>query len=219
MRCTIRPILGMLLAAAMGSGGFCQETKAPWWHFGRDKEVASAPAAVTPAPSVTPSLGVTPSPTFTPSPTITPEVAPVEDESWVKWPKMPKMTWLEPKEETIVTDPFASTPPATTQPRQSRSQYGNQLHRTRPKNTWAQQPASSTTIDNNPSAWKSMTNGTKSAWHKTVDWVTPCDSASEAPVVADDTLPSWWASMWGAEDESQGPQTVTEWMAQDRIDP
>lgn len=211
MRCTTRPILGMLLAAALGSGGFCQETKAPWWHFGRDKELSSAPPAITSAP------GVTPSPTFTPSPSITPEVAPVEDGRWVKWPKMPKMTWLEPKQETIVTDPFASPPPVAQQPRQSH--FGNSLHRPRPKNTWAQQPASNTVTGEEPSAWQSMTNGTKSAWHKTVDWVTPGESAAEAPVVAEDTRPSWWARMWGAEEESQGPQTVTEWMAQDRIDP
>lgn len=212
MRFIIRPILGLLLAAAMGSGGVGQETKAPWWHFGRNQELSSAPLAVTTAP------GVTPSPTLTPAPTISPEAAPIEDESWVHWPKMPKTTWLEAKKETIVTDPFASPPPAAA--KQSRqSQYGKIPHRPRPRNTWAQQPASNTTGSNQPSAWQSMTNGTRSAWHKTVDWVTPGDSVSETPVVAAETRPSWWARMWGAEEQSQGPQTVTEWMAQDRIDP
>lgn len=213
MRCTIRPILGMVLVATLGSGAVGQETKAPWWHFGRDKELSSAPPAITQAP------GVAQSPTMTPAPSITPEVAPLEDESWVHWPKMPKMTWFETSEETIVTDPFASPPPAASHSRASRHQYGNDLHRQRPKNTWAQQPASNTSTENPPSPWKAMSDSTRSAWHKTVDMVTPGDSATEAPVVASDTSPSWWARMWGAEEEAQGPQTVTEWMAQDRIDP
>lgn len=212
MRCTLRPILGMLMVATLGSGGIGQETKAPWWHFGRDKELSNAPLAETQ------SAGVTQAPTMTPAPPMSPEVTPVEDESWLHWPKMPKVTWFETSEETIVTDPFAS-PPETKQSRSSQTHYGKVPHRTRPRNTWAQQPASSTTLEEKPSAWQSMTDGTKSAWHKTVDWVTPGDSATEAPVVAAETRPSWWARMWGAEEESQGPQTVTEWMAQDRIDP
>ena len=210
MRSTTRPVLGVLLAVAVGSTGFGQETKAPWWHFGRDKsEVTSAPPAVTAAPTLTPSQTITPA-----------DVAPVEDESWLSWPSMPKMTWLEPKPESAVTDPFATnTQVTTTNPRPQRSHFGKTPHATRPRNTWAQQPASTTTTEPATSPWKSMTSGTRTAWHKTVDFVTPGDGAAEAPVVATDTDPSWWDKMWGAEEKQEGPQTVTEWMAQDRLDP
>ena len=73
-----------------GSSGFGEETKAPWWHFGRDKEVSSAPPAVTPAPSLAPAQ------TITPAMPTSPAVTPTEKESWVSWPSMPKMTWFEP---------------------------------------------------------------------------------------------------------------------------
>jgi hypothetical protein len=71
--------------------------------------------------------------------------------------------------------------------------------------------------DTTKSPWKSMSDGTKNAWHKTVDWVTPGDGSDVAAVKSEPRV-SWWDRMWGGEEE-QGPETVTEWMAQDRLDP
>lgn len=62
-----------------------------------------------------------------------------------------------------------------------------------------------------------MSESTRKAWHKTVDWVTPGDG-TEAQVVSE-PRESWWARMWGSKEKQEGPQTVTEWMAQDRLDP
>jgi hypothetical protein len=217
MRYTTRPVLGVLLAVVVGTIGFGEETKAPWWHFGRDKEMSSAPPAVTPAPSVAPAK------TFSPAMPMSPAVTPTENDSWVSWPSMPKLSWFEPSAETQVatTEPFTATSPVSQgkKSRQVRTHYGKPTHHSRPKNTWAQQPASATSAKPGTSAWKSMTDGTRKAWHKTVDYVTPGESATEAPVVSTDPGPSWWARMWGAGDKPQGPQTVTEWMAQDRLDP
>ena len=44
MRYTTRPVLGVLLAVVVGTNGFGEETKAPWWHFGRDKDAAERTA-------------------------------------------------------------------------------------------------------------------------------------------------------------------------------
>lgn len=216
MRYSTRPMFGVLLAVVLGTNGFGEETKAPWWHFGRDKDLPSAPAAGTPAPTLSPAQTITPA---------TPDITPVEDESWLHWPSKPKWGWLESSGETEVatTDPFAAsksvTTEAPTKTRTARSHFGNSMHRERPRNTWVQQPASTETPAAKTSTWQSMTAGTRTAWHKSVDFVTPGESAAEAPVVATDTKPSWWHRMWGAEEEDQGPQTVTEWMAQDRLDP
>jgi hypothetical protein len=206
MRYGTRPLLGILLAAVLGTNGLAEETKARWWHFGRDQDAPSAQSAVAPAPTMTPAPGVTP----------------VEDESWLSWPSMPKLSWFEadPADRAVVNEPMSTdtSVAAESRTRRSRTNYGKPMHTPRPRNTWAQPAADTTMADSGASPWKSMTESTRTAWHKTVDFVTPGDGHDE-PVVADDTQPSWWHRMWGAEEKQEGPQTVTEWMAQDRLDP
>lgn len=205
MRFTTRPVLGVLLAVAVGNIGFAEESKSHWWSFGGDKEVASSPASVTPAPTMKPA---------------SPAVTPVEDESWFSWPSMRKLSWFE-SSTTTTTDPFTTGAPVATDAttkRRARTNYGKPAHLQRPRNTWAQQPASEKQQATSTSPWHAMTESTKSAWHKTVEYVSPGES-SDKEVVATDSHESWWHKMWGGEEEHQGPQTVTEWMAQDRIDP
>lgn len=216
MRYGTRPALGIMLAMVLTTNSFGEETKARWWHFGRDKDIPSAPLAGTPAPTLSPAQTLTPA---------TPVVTPVEEESWLHWPSMPKMSWLEPKTDAdvVATDAAASAIPVTTEsPTQRRTvqtHYGNAASRPRPKNTWMQQPASAETPSaTETSTWQSMKSGTRNAWHKTVDFVTPGDETAEAPVIVAESKPSWWDRMWTTEEE-EGPQTVTEWMAQDRLDP
>jgi hypothetical protein len=81
-----------------------------------------------------------------------------------------------------------------------------------------------------PSPWQAVTDGasrvgesTKSAWRKTVDIVTPgspAEPAERTRVAQRDTEPSLWSRVFspGAE-KKEGPQTVTEWMGQERIKP
>ena len=60
-----------------------------------------------------------------------------------------------------------------------------------------------------------MSSGQRS----TIDAITPGDSAS-APVAQQAPSQSWWSRMRGAPDpQPEGPRTVTEWMAQERLDP
>jgi hypothetical protein len=63
---------------------------------------------------------------------------------------------------------------------------------------------------------------TRSAWRKTVDALTPGDGSNpdSSRIARRDTRPPFWKRMFTVEDpEPQGPRTVTEWMAQDRLDP
>jgi hypothetical protein len=207
MRYTTRAVLGALLAVVMGSNGFAEEAKAPWWRFGMSQDTPSAPDGVTPAPTLSPA---------------SPVATPVEEESQFRWPSLSKMNWFGSASEnkTPATDPFSTSAPvaAETQPRQPSTYFGKPILRTRPRNTWAQQPASTSSAAPSASPWQAVTEGTRTAWHKTVDFVTP-GKRSEAPVGAGDTHPSWWQRMWGPKEKNEGPQTVTEWMAQDRLDP
>lgn len=186
-----------------------QETKAPWWKFGRGQDAPAAQATVTPAPTLTPA----------------PEtITPVEEDSWLAWPSMPKWHWPEfaANAESSVSDgPVTSSPSSTnssSRPRAAHSRFGKPTHQRRPRNTWAQQPASTSPTGEAPSTWQTMKASTRHAWDKTIDFVTPGDDA-ETSTVASEKKSSWWQRMWGSEERKEGPQTVTEWMAQDRIDP
>jgi hypothetical protein len=201
--CTSCTLLLLVTATALSA----QETKAPWWHFGRDEQPSTLQSNVTPAPTLTPA----------------PEtITPIEQDSWFAWPSMPQWHWPQFASEgdATVTDMPAAEAPVTSGGRASRSwnPLGKTAHRTRPRNTWAQQPASSATEAASESPWQSMKASTRSAWDKTVDFVTPGDEA-ETAVVASKPRSSWWKRMWGSDESNEGPQTVTEWMAQDRIDP
>lgn len=204
MRYMTHAALGALLSTVLCSTNFGTAARAaeekPWWHLGMGKDATTEPApSVTPAPTMTPAM---------------PDITPVEEESWLKWPSMPK---FGDRETTVVEQQAPATTAATPQ-RGLRNPFGKPHYSERPKNTWAQQPASTTSTDATKSPWKSMSDGTKNAWHKTVDWVTPGDGSDVAAVQSEPRV-SWWDRMWGGEEEQQGPETVTEWMAQDRLDP
>jgi hypothetical protein len=204
MRYMTLSALGALLTLVMTTAASAAEEK-PWWHFGMGQE-----EALEPAPSFTPS------PTMTPA---TPDITPIEEESWFKWPSFPKRdeTALPEQQAPVNTEAQTEKPHRPHLNPFGKQHYTDRRSTERPKNTWAQQPASTTTTDPAKSPWQSMSDGTKSAWHKTVDMVTPGDGANP-PVVQSDPRVSWWDRMWGAEEE-KNPETVTEWMAQDRLDP
>lgn len=192
----------MLLAATT----LCaQETKAPWWKFGRGEEAPAATSNVTPAPTMTPA----------------PEtITPIEEDSWFAMPKWQWPTFASETDAANADPPAGDGSVAPTPRRRPRSRFDKPEHHSRPRNTWAQQPASAETQADNASTWESMKTSTRNAWTKTVDFVTPGDE-TEPTVVASKPRSSWWQKMWGSDDRKgkEGPQTITEWMAQDRIDP
>ena len=169
MRHATCPLLGVLLVVALTSTGSAEETKSHWWQFGAKNDAPSAPATVTPAP------------TMTPAPQITP---PAEEESWFAWPSMPKLSWFNSgSEETTTRDPFAAPRPPEIVGQQPRTRFGKPVHRSQPRNAWAQQPASAKK-DAGSSPWHSVTEGTRTAWRKTVDFVTPGSSVTDKPIAS-----------------------------------
>jgi hypothetical protein len=202
--CSASCLLPLLLTTLVTA----QETKAPWWKFGMGEETTAAPPYVTSSPTMTPA----------------PEtITPIEEDSWFAMPKWHWPTFASDADAAIsdkqsATDAIMPTEPAAPRRRIPLPRYGNQTERSRPRNTWAQQPASTETPAAEGSTWQNMKQGTRNAWDKTVDFVTP-GHAAETTAVASKPRSSWWQKMWGSDQPDEGPQTVTEWMAQDRIDP
>lgn len=207
MRYAVRCLSCILLLLVTATTLTAQETKAPWWHFGRGENAAASPSNVTPAPTLTPA----------------PEtITPVDDDPWFAWPSMPKWHWPGSGEESdsMVSDLPAGRDSDASESRSrfTRFRFGKPEHESRPRNTWAQQPASTATPTESESTWQAMKTHTHNAWSKTVDFVTPGEG-TETAVVAAEPRESWWKRMWGSDEPDDGPQTITEWMAQDRLDP
>jgi hypothetical protein len=79
-----------------------------------------------------------------------------------------------------------------------------------------------------PTPLESMKNGakragesTRTAWHKTVDALTPGDSSKEREprTARREVRPPFWKRMMGKDDSSRGAETVPEFMAQQRLSP
>jgi hypothetical protein len=208
MRYSTRAMLGMLLATIVATTGVAEEPASPWWHFGMGKSAPETEPSMTAAPTLTPSQTILP-PTMgtTVGPTAaTPEA---DDKRWLKWPTLPKWS------ETTVTEVSSSE---LSQPKPRRDHFGKPAHRARSRNAWAQPPATATAAAPGPSTWSKVSESTRNAWHKTVDFVTPGEPA-DTSVANNQPRDSWWHRMWSSNEEAEGPQTVTEWMAQDRLDP
>jgi hypothetical protein len=93
------------------------------------------------------------------------------------------------------------------------------------RNAWVQDNPN----PNRPSPLQAVKQGaqrvgdsTRRAWHKTVDVLTPGDppNSTSSRIARRDVKPPFWKRMFGADEtQSQSPRTVTEWMAQERLDP
>lgn len=89
------------------------------------------------------------------------------------------------------------------------------------RNSWAD-----TNKPEEPSPWQTVTDsahrigeGTSNAWHKTLDVLNPFDGPKQTPQPRVATNPGWRNWFRVEEDKHEGPQTVTEWMAQQRLNP
>jgi hypothetical protein len=95
------------------------------------------------------------------------------------------------------------------------------------RNAWAGQsadPQQPSPLQAMRDGAKRVGNSTKSAWRKTVDTLTPGDGAanpSPPQVASRDVKPPFWKRMFAAEEPPppQGPRTVSEFFAQERLDP
>jgi hypothetical protein len=93
------------------------------------------------------------------------------------------------------------------------------------RNAWVEKPPTTP----KPSPLESLSDGahrvgnrTRAVWRKTVDAVTPGaeDHRTGSHIASRDVKPPFWKRMFAAQEpEPQGPQTIPQWMAQDRVDP
>jgi hypothetical protein len=187
------------------------ESGSKWWRFGQKDEAevtqqpfaeqsATAPSASSVAPLQQPMTGLPPT-----SSEIPPADAP--ERNWminspfgkVSWPRvhMPELPKPQLPKSTL-----AEKPPADAN-----------------RNTWVEKDIEPI----KPSPLEVVGQRTRAAWDRTVDVFTPGEKSKEEPSarVAGRDRPPVWKRMFGAGDPRtvEGPQTVTEWMAQERLDP
>jgi hypothetical protein len=219
MRYTTRTLLvAIVIVASSAVEGTGAETSSRWWPFGKKGEanVAEPPKAATSSttpPLTSPNMAAAhPSATAAAPSGATSATAatePATKERWMFSSPKGKVSW--PHLNKPKTGMFAEKP-------------ANDATR----NSWVDQP-----VTPKPSAFKPITDGahkfsdnTKKAWKKTVAAVkggeaTPAAAGSNpgARVAKREVEPTFWKKMFGAKSELQGPQTVPEWMAQQRLDP
>lgn len=193
-----------------------ESTGSRWWPFGQKKVAVAPPPPEQAPPSAalnTPPGGAltTPVPPAQQSPA--PAVAPPtpNDENWMLKSSKSKVSWPRLAKPNAPTNPFAKKEAAAEPPR----------------NTWVEP----TPEPPKPSPFKPITDGaskvargTKNAWRKTVDAVTPGEptppprNSSSSRVARDDAKPSFWQRMFGPDEEPQGSQTMPGFIAQQRVD-
>jgi hypothetical protein len=95
------------------------------------------------------------------------------------------------------------------------------------RNSWLEKEA----VEPKPSPFKPITDGahkvsqgTKKAWRKTVDAITPGEPEPAARtngssrIARQDVKPPFWKRMLGEKEETSGSRTMPEFMAQQRVD-
>jgi hypothetical protein len=170
------------------------------------------PLAVVPpaanAPIVPPGTAAPTNPTITPlaketAPPVTPETE--KKERWMLSSPKGKVSWPHLNKDLSKGGPLFSTKKKEEDPT---------------RNSWVEK----TPTPPKQSPMKPVTDGAKSAWRKTKDALTPGEQNPQPQVTSPriakrEVKPPFWKRMFGAKSELQQPQTVPEWMAQQRLDP
>ncbi len=203
MRRFIRTLLVVLVVGSSCVPSFAAEEGAKWWHFGRKKEEASAavpPVASDPtAPATTP-IGVDPPATAT---TETESLDDPEEKNWMIKSPFGKVSW-----------------PRFQMPGSSEQAVADQPVTNAKRNAWAEPGLQDA---EKPSTMKRLSKSTKETWKKTKAAFSP-EAEEQEPSPSSRVAkkePSMWDRMFGKEEPAKkdGSQTVSEFIAQDRIDP
>ena len=207
MRLRLRALVGILIVGACVCNAAAAEPGSRWWPFGRREVEESQPPA-----SVASSRTTAPSPVGQQAPL---PQEPADDQ--------PEQRWMIDSPMAKVSWPRIHLPEV---PSLQRPQFWPKKSDVdAARNAWAEQNPTAT----QPSPLQAVADGarrvgdsTRAAWHKTVDAITPGDSSdgNNSRIARRQARPPFWKRMFGAEQwQPEGPQTVTEWMAQERLDP
>jgi hypothetical protein len=214
MRHSMRALIGVMLIGCNGLSAIGAEEGSKWWPFGRSRDLDAAQSS-----TATDSAEAPPSATDSAISTDQPYATAPESEreqrwmissskSKISWPRVHMPEFSKPSVPPAHT-PFASGPDNPS------------------RNSWVEKDVT----EPKPSPMQSMKDGakrfgqsTRDAWDRTVDALTPGDKSQPADAssrVARRDQPSMWQRMFGTDEpaKKEGPQTVTEFMAQDRVIP
>ncbi|MEX0610653.1 MAG: hypothetical protein WD738_01910 [Pirellulales bacterium] len=209
MRHKVRALVGMLLIGLYFSDTATAQTRSRWWPFGSSDTEEPQPSG-----------GVAGSGMSTPS----------RVEQQAPLPQQPAES--EATQRWMIDSPRAKVSwprihlPEVRKPNLPRPQVWPEKSEVEAaRNAWVEKnPAAS-----QPSPLQAITDSarrvrasTRAAWDKTVDALTPGEttSSTSSRVARRQDRPPLWKRMFGVEEpEPQGPRTVTEWMAQQRLDP
>jgi hypothetical protein len=233
MRHTACALLGVVVVLCCCQARAAEEPRFRWWPFGGDKAEETAPVeTATPAqlPSTAgqaslneqPATSSFAQPAAAPSNTTTqpPEQAPLTDYSS---DELPERRWMFESPMAKVSWPRIHLPEMPRLPRPQFLPPKSEVDEAR--NAWVQEnpdPGRPSPLQAAKQGAERVRESTRSAWRKTVDVLTPGSGApaDSSRIAREEARPPFWKRMFTAEEPQQeGPRTVTEWMAQERLDP
>jgi hypothetical protein len=231
MRHSMRALFGAMLVGWLWCSTMAAESSRKWWHFGQGREPdVTAPATSLAPPPMSQQIvePQTPPQQFSQT-TNAPAAATIDQPS-----TLPTDTGVEqPEPRWMISSPLAKVSwprlhmPELPRPALPTTPWPTKSEANPDRNAWAEPD----TTPVNPTPMEAMSNGarrvgqrTRAAWQRTVDAMTPGDeppSSDPSSRVAgrDDRVPVWQKMFGSSEPPPQGPQTVGEFIAQERIDP
>ena len=233
MRHSARALVsGLLIACFYGPASAAEGTRARWWPFGAEETTPADAPLVSNTPAVgtiAPSLGNPPA-----ASTSAPSAADFSATSPAS--QQPPLTDYSsdtlPERRWMLDSPFGKVSwprihfPEIPKPQLPRPQFWTRKSQVdEARNAWVEEspdPARPSPLQAVRQGARRVGDSTRSALRKTVDVLTPGDdSNSESSRIARrETRPPFWKRMFTTEEpQPEGPRTVTEWMAQDRLDP
>lgn len=214
MRHRLSVVVGVLLLGACSCDAATAQSGSRWWPFGHSETVRSLPsadAADSPTSTSTEIEQQAPSSQYTSA---------EEPERWMIDSSLAKVSWPRFHLPEMPKPHLAGV---QFWPKKSKSDAD--------RNAWlAPAPGSkpSSPLQAVTDGARRVADSSRAAWDKAVGALTPgADSSQTSSRVArrdvyrpQDGRPPWWKRIFAVEDrQPQGPQTVTEWMAQERLDP
>jgi hypothetical protein len=225
MRHRMCMLLGVVIVGCTCCQSSAAESGSRWWPFGKNKDAGANTTVVQPGEAP-----ITPEVLTSQSSVAQQTAAPLQSRYSQQTPGPSTPITPEPERSWMINSPLAKVSwprlhlPEMRKPTLPPSPLPKRAEVDAARNAWVEEDPNAA----EPSPLQAVKNGagrvkqsTKNAWDKTVDVFTPGDSTTVAPSsrVARGEKRSFWKRMFVEEPQTESPQTITEWMAQDRLDP
>lgn len=228
MRHSLRALLTALVVIGCCQFAVAQESRSSWWPFAAKNE----PVSPAPPATVAPTTPSTASPTPPPSAAATAQIA-APSAPRAPLAQYQASTTVQTDRSPIIESPLPSFTwpkvewPQLTMPKPQMPQlWPNREQAEATRNAWAGKspdPQPATPLQAMRDGAHRVGESTRTAWHKTVDTLFPSarmEHNTGAHIAQREIKPPFWKRMFGSQEpEPEGPQTIPQWMAQDRLDP